>query len=107
MVNKTFEQKTFNNSNIVLDDVSYIECTFNDCQFLYRGGLFFLQNNTFTGVVNILMDGAAANTMQLLQLLHAGGGGLTQVAESFIAGIRGDPLSAQTEFDESRKKYQK
>lgn len=57
------------------DGNQYIDCTFNNCQLLYSGGdlpSFVRCNLNETGFI---FTGAAGNTLQFLQSMHAGGFG--------------------------------
>jgi hypothetical protein len=95
------ENREFTSSNIVIDDAEFENCTFTDCTLLYRGGAFSLRGNKFLGEMRFLMDGPAANTLDLLRLLYASGEYGAATVESYFAGIRGDPSSAQARFEAS------
>lgn len=96
---KVIRDNVFQSMNVVIDDSSFQNCTFKNCTLLYRGGTFKLEGNHFIGETNMLMDGPAANTMDLLRGLHAAGGGLKTIAAAYISGIKGDPLSPQAFFE--------
>ncbi len=82
-----FENRTFKNEPINLDDNTYIGCKFNRCEVIYSGGgLPNLTNNAFNDC-SWTFDGAAARTISLMSALYEGG--LKSVIENTFGNIRG------------------
>ena len=51
---------------VVLDDTSFVDCTFTNCQILYSGGDYAWTRTNFVNC-NIGLQGHAARTAALLQ----------------------------------------
>ena len=66
---KKIANQTYRHQNVVLDDTAYEGCILEGCTLLYSGGTFNLKDN---GLVQcrLVMNGSAANTMDLLQRLY-------------------------------------
>ena len=63
--------KTFENKMIELDNARYVNCTFKNCQIIYRGrAAFQLEDDTFTDCTWRFEEGAGA-TVDLLKFLWA------------------------------------
>lgn len=91
---ETIEGQTFENQRVVLDGVQYNGCTFKNCSLIILGGEFGLANNTITRCF-WKFEGAAANTLKILQMLHAGG--VSDVVEMVVADILGKAPAGTTE----------
>jgi len=70
-----FKSKTFRNETVTLDGHVYFECAFIDCQYLYSGGKFALTNCTISGTIALTLNGPAASTLDLMQLIASSEGG--------------------------------
>lgn len=82
-----FQNRTFKNEPINLDDNTYIGCTFNHCEIIYSGGgPPNLTNNSFNDC-SWTFDGAAARTLSFMAALYTGGG--KTVIENTLDNIRG------------------
>jgi uncharacterized protein YjbI with pentapeptide repeats len=60
--------KTFNNQNFDMEQVSFINCTLKDCDLFYSGGDFDWQQSNFVNC-RFHWRGAAKNTAALFQLI--------------------------------------
>jgi hypothetical protein len=65
-----FENQTFQNETITIDDNEFAGCTFTDCKFLYSGGEFNIDRIKFNAL-ELTMEGAAGRTVLLLRSLWA------------------------------------
>jgi hypothetical protein len=61
-----FENKTFENQHVVLDDCVFINCVFKNCSLEYSGGDVYVQNCQGEGC-QLVWRGAAQRTVILLQ----------------------------------------
>lgn len=83
-----FENQTFTNESVTLDDNEFIGCTFNNCHFRYNGGEFNISRIRFDSM-QFTVEGAAARTVMLLQSLWA-----DEVGRRAVEGLL-DPARAQ------------
>lgn len=65
-----YENQTFRNETITLDDNDFIDCTFVGCKFHYSGGQFNIERIRFDSL-GFTVEGPAARTVLLLQSLWA------------------------------------
>ena len=68
------ESETFENADIELDGVEFVECTFKNCKFIYRGE----EATSITGCLveddcSFHFEDAASNTLYFLSVLYDGG----------------------------------
>ncbi len=65
---------TFKHAGIELDDMEYVDCRFEQCRVIYRGGPLprFGGKTAFIGC-QIVFEEAAADTMKLLELIAKNG----------------------------------
>ena len=61
-----YENKTFENQHLVLDDGVFINCVFKNCSLEYSGGDVYVQNCQGEGC-QLVWRGAAQRTVFLLQ----------------------------------------
>lgn len=61
-----FENKTFENQHVVLDEGVFINCVFKNCSLEYSGGDVYVQNCQGEGC-QLVWRGAAQRTVFLLQ----------------------------------------
>lgn len=54
----------------ILDGLDCRSCSFQDAQLSYGGGPFNLQDAHFSGSVSLTLEGAAANTVNMLNFLN-------------------------------------
>ncbi len=60
-----YEEETFQDQTLRLDENQYINCKFKDCTLLYAGGSFEVEPLSTDGV-EIKLEGAALSTSRLL-----------------------------------------
>lgn len=65
-----FENQTFENQDVTLDENEFIGCSIVDCRLTFYGGRFRIENTQFTGRIAGGVGGNAANTLEFLRLLH-------------------------------------
>lgn len=58
--------------NIVLDGYSCVRCDFRDTTLMYGGGVYVLDHSKMEGTANVVLTGAAANTVAFLSNLGLG-----------------------------------
>ena len=58
-----------------LDGLNCEDCQFDNAQLRYGGGVVNLKGSTFSGTTELQLEGAAANTVALLEFLRAIPGG--------------------------------
>lgn len=63
-----FENQTFANESITLDDNEFVDCSFQNCEFVYHGGEFNISRIKFDSM-QFTVGGPAARTVMLLQSL--------------------------------------
>jgi hypothetical protein len=61
-----FENQTFENQHVILDDGVYVNCKFKNCSLEYSGGDVYVQNCQGEGC-QLIWRGAAQRTVLLLQ----------------------------------------
>mgnify|MGYP001181037165 CR=1 FL=1 len=61
-----YENKTFENQHLVLDEGIFINCTFKNCSLEYSGGDVYVQNCQGEGC-QLIWRGSAQRTVFLLQ----------------------------------------
>jgi hypothetical protein len=66
-----FKKFAFVSSRQPLDGLNCEECEFKDAKLRYEGGVVNLQGSTFTGTTELQLEGAAANTIALLEFFKA------------------------------------
>ncbi|NJO82905.1 MAG: hypothetical protein HC828_08845 [Blastochloris sp.] len=69
----TFQNQTYANQSLDVDDNRYVGCTFINCTLNYRGGELPLFDNCVFRGGSIQLAGAAAQTVRYLSGLHRGG----------------------------------
>ena len=68
-----FQNNTFRNDTVHLDGNEFDGCKFENCRFIYRGtAATKMANCSFFGFT-IVLEGAAANTLDFMQALYHGG----------------------------------
>lgn len=88
----TFQNKTFTNENIVVDDNIYETCRFVNCTLVYQGGKTPVFNNcTFSGL-RIQLEGGASQTVKYLSGLYQGG--LSSTVERVLTKIERGELAS-------------
>ena len=61
-----YENKTFENEHLILDEGVFLNCTFRNCSLEYAGGDVYVQNCQGEGC-QLIWRGAAQRTVFLLQ----------------------------------------
>jgi hypothetical protein len=61
-----FENQTFENQHVILDEGVYVNCKFKNCSLEYSGGDVYVQNCQGEGC-QLVWRGAAQRTVLLLQ----------------------------------------
>jgi hypothetical protein len=84
-----YENKTFENETVTLDDNDFIGCTFRNCRFVYAGGDFNIERIRFDAL-ELTAEGAAARTVMLLRSLWT-----DELGRRLVLGLL-DPAAAQT-----------
>ncbi len=82
-------KQTFQDTTEILDGNQYIECTFNNCQIIYRGGAIpSIQGCQFNDC-RWNFEEAAERTLQFMRAIYHGmGANGPQMIESAIDAIR-------------------
>ena len=84
---------SFDNEIVVLDGKSFEECSFSNCEIVFRGGLTQLTGNKFDHC-KWSFGGVAGNTLTFMKALYHGGG--KEIVESTFDDIReGSDLGAE------------
>ena len=65
-----FEDFNFSDVGQPLDGLDCRGCTFKDTRLTYSGGAYHLENANFSGTTTLVLTGAAANTVALLQFMN-------------------------------------
>lgn len=82
---KRFQGQSFENQEVLLDDSSYIDCTFRNVTFIYNGtSTFVFEHNVISGYVFQSDNPSINNTMRVLY-------GLGQIKENVAVFQRGTP----------------
>lgn len=85
-----FQEQTFEDQRIDLDENEYIGCTISRCIVAYKGtGHTVLRMNKFNDP-RWVFEGPAGQTIRFLRTLYHGGG--KDLVEQIIDGIR-EPMS--------------
>lgn len=66
-----YENKTFRNETVRLDDSEFINCRFIDCKWVISGPDFTLQDVQFDGQFELIVEGDANNALNLFRMLAA------------------------------------
>ena len=86
---KIIENESFSNQDIELDGTGYVDCSFTNCNFIFRGQeAFGLSNPTLNNVTMMFTDGAAL-TVQAFNQLYKAGGSFQQWVEYELKSIDG------------------
>lgn len=68
------EKKTFDRSEVALDDNEYIGCTFNSCTFVFAAkGPFTLNGNSISADCRFVFTGGAADTINAMRAIYSMG----------------------------------
>jgi len=67
----TFKRFTISKSGQSLDGLNCEDCQFEGARLRYGGGVVNLKGSTFSGTTELELEGAAANTVALLEFLKA------------------------------------
>lgn len=66
-----FKKYSFVSTGQSLDGLNCEDCQFNNAGLRYGGGVLNLKGSTFSGTTELQLEGAAANTIALLEFLKA------------------------------------
>jgi hypothetical protein len=95
-----FKRFAISNSTQSLDGMNCEDCQFESASLRYGGGVVNLKGSTFSGTTELQLEGAAANTVALLEFLKAiPGGRLT-----YKLPIRNRPITRKFPATRGRKK---
>jgi hypothetical protein len=89
---KTISDSTYVRSAVVIDDTSFIRCTFTDCVLVYNGGTRTgFDSCTFNGVPRVSLGESALNTMAVFHGFAALGLDevVARIQELIAAGVDG------------------
>jgi len=85
-----FEEKTFSNGRVQLDNNFFDRCTFNNCQLVVSGTKSGTAQTGMTNCVlnevTLVFDGPAASTLQMLTALY--GGGFKHIIDELFDDVR-------------------
>jgi hypothetical protein len=84
-----FENTTFANQRVELDNNEFIGCKFEECDLLYGGGTPPALVNCSFGRFRVSFKGAAADTLSFITALYHGG--FKPVIEATFDNIRSNP----------------
>lgn len=62
-------RQVFNSNTVFLENNIFVECTFINCNLIYGGGDWNLNNCVFQGNQQVTFFGNAGNTFKLIQIL--------------------------------------
>ena len=83
-----FEDQTFDSQDVLLDGNEYINCTFNGCKIIFKGGQGTgLVSPTFNAC-DWNFSGPAGNTLAFLAMIYSRGSDGPKLVEAIFAGIR-------------------
>jgi hypothetical protein len=85
----TFENTSFSNQRVDLDNSVFIGCRFEKCNLVYKGGKPPSLVNCSFGEFRISFEGAAADTLSFITALYHGG--FKPVIETTFDNIRLNP----------------
>lgn len=90
---EVIKNKTFTEEHIVLDNKRYVGCTFNNCDFVYRGSpTGFFSNCDFNSIKSWEFEGEAKNTVEFIAMTYHGiGEGGKKMMENLFEGIKNIP----------------
>lgn len=81
-----YQNRTFQNQDVVLDDNEFNGCTLENCNLIYSGsGKVALHNNSFIEC-RVIFNGPAASSLDFLGSLYRGG--WADLVEATFANIR-------------------
>lgn len=83
----------FTEDQVVVDGKRFIDCTFSDCEVVFKGGHFTLENCDLHGL-RFQLEGAALRTLKLLSVIYnasLGAGGKEYVEMMFDIIREGPP----------------
>jgi len=86
----TINNKTFNKEHIIIDNKRFENCTFNECDFVYRGApTGFFSNCNFNTIKSWEFEGEAKNTLEFIAMTYHGiGEGGKKMMENLFQSIR-------------------
>lgn len=84
-----YENRSFTNADIELDDAEFFNCKFQDCNLIYSGGAPPSIVGCSFDHIRVTFNGAAGNTLALMANLYSGG--FRTIIEDTINNIRGNP----------------
>lgn len=82
-----YENRTFNDTDVLLDDSQFIGCTLERCNLIYHGAGVCTMKNCSIINCRVTFDGAAQRTLNMLAALYAGG--FATLIEATFDNIRG------------------
>lgn len=90
---EVIKNKTFNEDYIVIDNKRYVGCTFNNCDFVYRGApTGFFSKCDFNSIKSWEFEGEAKNTLEFIAMTYHGiGEGGKKMMENLFEGIKNIP----------------
>jgi hypothetical protein len=87
-----FQNETFKESEVVLDNNEYVGCTFESCRFVYSGAANpAFEHNVISGDLNLEIRGAAKNTAAVLAVFWSAG----RVGRRMVTDLLEDLAEAQ------------
>ena len=91
------KNKIFTEEHIIIDNKQFINCTFNNCDFVYRGSpTGFFSSCNFNTIKSWNFEGEAQNTLEFIAMTYHGiGEGGKKMMENLFEGIRKLPPSNQ------------
>ena len=88
---KTFRGDKFTEATLQLDGMEYVDTTFEGVTFTYSGGAYSFRNATFSLPLTVRLEGPAANTSGLVDLIRSLNSGNPRLSPS-----PGVPIVRQT-----------
>lgn len=87
---KLEKNKTFTEEHIIIDNKRFVNCTFNNCDFVYRGApTGFFSNCNFNSIKSWEFEGEAKNTVEFIAMTyHNIGEGGKKMMENLFESIR-------------------
>lgn len=87
-----YEDQTFYREDVELDDMTFVRCTFHQCDLIFRGGVVPTMQGCTWDNSKLAFKDAAERTLQFMAAMHHGG--YAAIIEQTFEGIkRGDYIS--------------
>lgn len=93
-----YTNQTFTNQEIILDGNQFEGCTFDNCNFVFSGGVTEI-NGCNIDPFNLTFAGAASSTLGFMREIYKGGELEKELIERTFANIRNSVVSEDDILD--------